>query len=241
VAPGDHLILARLRLATARTGPMTTEHPAYPRPDAATARQLSALQLRILDTAAAAFMERGYDATSVAEIARAMGATKGAVYYTYRSKIDLFLGVYERGMLLLEARVARALEHSRGSSAADRLRAVNAGHVENIMENLHYHVVIQQGVEQRRQMPLRDLDRARLTELDAMRNRHELLVRSLIQEGILDGSIRDVPISLAARTLIGGVVGIAIWYRPRGNQTTGERHALANGIVDLLVSGLLPR
>jgi AcrR family transcriptional regulator len=212
----------------------------YPRPTATTQQSLNAMQLRLLDAAAAAFLERGYDSTSIDDIGRGIGATKGAVYYSYRSKIDLFLGVYERGMLLLEERVARALEVTGDSLAADRLRAVSVGHADNIMRNFAYHVAIQQGVEHRRQMPLRDRDRARMAELDAVRDQHEHLVKSLIEEGIADGSIRPVPVRLATRTLIGGVVGIAIWYRPREGQPDEERLDLVDQLVDLLLAGLLP-
>lgn len=185
------------------------------------------VQLRLLDAAAAAFLERAYDATSIDDIGRAIGATKGAVYYSYRSKVELFTGVYERGMLLLEERVARALDGVRGAGAEERLRVVNVAHAENIMAHFAYHVVIQQGVEHRRQMPLRDRDRARLGDLDQMRHRHEDLVIELIEDGIAAGTIRSVPTRLATRTLIGGVVGLAVWYRPREDQSDQDRRVLA--------------
>lgn len=195
-------------------------------------------QVRVLDAAATAFMERGYDATSIDDIAAQIGATKGAVYYSYRSKIDLFLGVYERGMQALEERVAQALDETGDASAVERLRAVALAHADNIMRHFAYHVTIQQGVEHRRQMPLRERERARLSELDTLRDRHETLVASLVEAGVADGSLREVPVRLAARTLIGGIVGLAIWYRPRDGQSEEERLDLAGQLVDLLVGGL---
>jgi AcrR family transcriptional regulator len=220
---------------------MTESAPSavYPRTAATQQQSLNEIQLRLLDAAAAAFVDRGYDSASIDDIGRDIGVTKGAVYYNYRSKIDLFLGVYERGMLLLEERVARALEEAGDSVAADRLRAVSLAHADNIMRNFNYHVAIQQGVEHRRQMPLRDRDRVRMTELDTMRDQHEHLVSALVEEGIADGSVRPVPVRLATRTLIGGVVGLAIWYRPRAGQPDDERIELADQLVDLLLAGLL--
>jgi AcrR family transcriptional regulator len=216
-----------------------TETAPYPRTGATQQQELTEMQLRLLDAAAAAFLERGYDATSIDDIGRAVGATKGAVYYSYRSKIELFMGVYERGMLLLEERVARALEQVVGAGAEERLRAVNVAHAENIMVHFAYHVVIQQGVEHRRQMPLRERDRARLGDLDHMRHQHEALVISLIEDGIRDGTVRSMPIRLATRTLIGGVVGLAVWYRPREDQSDEDRRILAEQIVDVLLAGVL--
>lgn len=195
-------------------------------------------QVRLLDAAATAFMERGYDATSIDDIAAQIGATKGTVYYSYRSKLDLFLGVYQRGMQALGERVAQALDEVGDGLAAQRLRAVAVAHADNIMSHFAYHVTIQQGVEHRRQMPLRERERARLAELDELRDRHEDLVASLVEAGVADGSLREVPVRLAARTLIGGVVGLAIWYRPREGQSEDERLELAGEVVDILLGGL---
>jgi len=214
---------------------------AYPRPGVSDILRLSANRLRILDAAAEAFMERGYDATTIDEIADRVGATKGAVYYSYRSKMDIFFAVYERGMLHLEERVGDALRNCVDKTSAERLRVVSIAHADNIMRNYAYHVVIQNGVEQRRQMALKDSDRTRISKLDTMRADHEALVHSLIDGGHRDGSIRDFPAGLATRTLIAGVVGIALWYRPRADQTEAERLDMAGQVVDMLLMGLSPR
>lgn len=50
----------------------------------------------LLDAAQAAFAERGFHATSVAEIALAAGYTKGAVYANFAGKTELFLAVLDR-------------------------------------------------------------------------------------------------------------------------------------------------
>ncbi|GHE11651.1 TetR/AcrR family transcriptional regulator [Klenkia taihuensis] len=212
----------------------------HAQPPTADRLHLPAGQLRIVDAAAEAFMERGYDATSIDEVATRIGATKGAVYYSYRSKLDLFLAVYERGMLLLADRVEQALTATGGASAAERLRAVSVAHARNILDAFTYHVVIQNGVEHRRQMALKDADRRRLAELDELRAAHEELVHALVVAGQQDGSLRPLPTRLATRTLIGGVVGVAIWYRPRPDQDDAARAELAEQVVAVLLGGLLP-
>jgi len=50
---------------------------------------------RLLDAAAAVFAERGYRAASVEDIAAAAGLTKGAVYWNFEGKEDLFLALIE--------------------------------------------------------------------------------------------------------------------------------------------------
>jgi AcrR family transcriptional regulator len=49
----------------------------------------------LLDAAAQVFTERGYRAASVDEIAAAAGLTKGAVYWNFRSKEELFFALIE--------------------------------------------------------------------------------------------------------------------------------------------------
>ncbi len=44
----------------------------------------------ILDASARCFMEHGFKATSIDDIARRLGATKGMVYHYFDSKSDLF-------------------------------------------------------------------------------------------------------------------------------------------------------
>jgi AcrR family transcriptional regulator len=53
---------------------------------------------RILDEARSLFLERGFAATSMQEIADAVGMTKPALYYHFKDKQDLLLAVLGREM-----------------------------------------------------------------------------------------------------------------------------------------------
>ena len=55
----------------------------------AIATSLPRTQERILDAALALFAEKGYDATSMREIAEQLGITKAALYYHFDSKADI--------------------------------------------------------------------------------------------------------------------------------------------------------
>jgi AcrR family transcriptional regulator len=60
---------------------------------------------RLLEAAAKVFAERGYEAASVNEIAAAAGLSKGAVYWNFSSKDELFHA-------LLEERIDRQLDET---------------------------------------------------------------------------------------------------------------------------------
>jgi len=67
---------------------------------------------RILQAAARLFAKKGFDATSVDDVAEAAGFSKGALYYNFASKDDLFEALVEEsitGMIAgLEAALAGA-------------------------------------------------------------------------------------------------------------------------------------
>ena len=52
----------------------------------------------VLQAAADCFMDAGFSATSIDDVAARLGATKGRVYHYYRSKADLFFDVHRTGM-----------------------------------------------------------------------------------------------------------------------------------------------
>jgi AcrR family transcriptional regulator len=51
---------------------------------------------RILDIALELFTERGYDKTSIRDIAERLGTTKAALYYHFKSKADILLELHLR-------------------------------------------------------------------------------------------------------------------------------------------------
>src|ERR1700761_8611546 len=51
---------------------------------------------RILDIALDLFTEKGYDKTSLREIAAEVGFSKAAVYYHFASKDDILLALHQR-------------------------------------------------------------------------------------------------------------------------------------------------
>lgn len=70
--------------------------------DAASTRE------QLLDAAERVFRERGVAHTSLAEVAAAAGVTRGALYWHFRDKSDLFDAMCERTRLPLEAMLDRA-------------------------------------------------------------------------------------------------------------------------------------
>ncbi|WP_029462626.1 TetR family transcriptional regulator [Serpentinimonas barnesii] len=79
---------------------------------------------RLLDAAELLFLERGVSRTSLHDIAAAAGATRGAIYWHFQDKADLFNAMMERATLPLEQAFA-ALDEQ-GMEPRVRLRSLFA-------------------------------------------------------------------------------------------------------------------
>jgi len=69
----------------------TRSSPASPQHDGRSASLRGTARERLLDAALAELHDRGYAGTSLQAVAKRAGLTKGAVYWSFRDKQDLFL------------------------------------------------------------------------------------------------------------------------------------------------------
>lgn len=76
--------------------------------------EASLTRARLLDAAEQLFAERGFPATRLDDIAAAAGATRGAFYWHFKSKEEVF-----------DAMLARAAEHIGAALASSRRRAAD--------------------------------------------------------------------------------------------------------------------
>ena len=177
----------------------------------------------VLRTAVEEFNRRGYDATSVGDIADALGLSKSAIYHHVPSKAHLLGEALDEALDALTAVLDRA-EQQEARSAVERLRYVVRGAVLTLVDRLpevtlllrvHGNSPVEQHALQRR----RDVD-----------DRFARLVAAAVAEG----SVRaDLPADLVSRLLFGMVNSVAEWYRPEGDPT-----ALADAVTALAFDGL---
>jgi len=80
---------------------------------------------RILDAAERVFGRSGVSRTSLEDVARAAGVTRGAIYWHFEDKSDLFAAMVNRVTLPMEGMVARSSE----DTAVDPLASLKAAAV----------------------------------------------------------------------------------------------------------------
>jgi AcrR family transcriptional regulator len=191
---------------------------------------------RILDAAADAFMRHGFADTTVDDIADAVGATKGLIYYHYRSKFDIFLAAYEQGMQQVRKQVEPFVIGP--GSGRERLESMSVAHVVNLMNDLSYHHVVHQGVRDQESTALKARQRDALIALNQLRRDYEILFRQVVTEGVADGSLRNIDVVLVTRVLLSSLNAVDVWYRKSDGQADEDPSELARAVVDLVIRGV---
>lgn len=190
----------------------------------------------VLEAAAKAFMRDGYAATSIDDVADELGATKGRVYYYYRSKADLFFDVHRESMrqnLDGAGAIAKA-----GGSPIERIEAMVRAHALLMMTHLPYQRVSVLGVEMHLAGSTTRKQRATLREIIALRDEYEGLFVQVVEEGIAAGEIRPLDAKLAVKALLGALNWITVWYQQRSADTDASRARIADEMTACLINGL---
>lgn len=170
------------------------------------------------------FTERGYDATSMEDIARATGRTKSSVYHHVSGKEELLRLAVARAVDALSAVLAEPAAVQ--GRAVDRLEHAVRRSVEVLAEQQPYVTLLLRvrgntGAEQWALAQRRELDR-RLTEL--------------VTAAMAEGDLRaDLDPRLVTRLLFGMVNSLVEWWRPIGPQAVSD---VAEGLVAVVFAGL---
>lgn len=195
-------------------------------------------RLAILDAAASVFMNLGFAAASLDDISNALGATKGMLYYHFRSKSSLFFAVQRRAMELTRAAIE---PHARsGATARDRLEAMAIAHSRLMMEELSYLRVAGQGLELHLSGRTSRHERAEMDTITELRDSNERLYVDVIADGVARGEFRVVEPRIAVKPLLGALNWTSRWYQPRDNETSAHRAELAAEIARFAVHAFLP-
>ncbi|MEP7020911.1 MAG: TetR/AcrR family transcriptional regulator [Pseudonocardiales bacterium] len=180
---------------------------------------------RLLLVAAQTFTERGYDGTSMEDLARKLGITKSAIYHHVSGKDELLRLATDRALDGLTAAVeATAAVDGR---AIDRLEYVVRRSVEVLVDELPFVTLLLRvrgntAVERHAISRRREIDHA---------------ISALVAQAEAQGDVRpDVDPALTARLLFGMVNSLVEWYRP--TRHGAGRVELADAICKVAFTGL---
>jgi TetR/AcrR family transcriptional regulator, cholesterol catabolism regulator len=176
---------------------------------------------RVLDEAARLFRTKGYEATSVRDIAKAVGILPGSLYSHFANKEDLLAAVYLRGVAQVSQAVQAAVE--RHDDPWDRLEAACVAHLEAILRDDDYAQVV---------VRVRPSDAgAAHPRLAELRNRYEALWVDLVKALPLP---RGTDRATYRLMLVGALNYSQTWYRADGRLAP---RAIARKFIALLRQG----
>ena len=197
----------------------------HPEPVAAPKRGRPGLSRHdVLEAAVAAFIEHGYDATSMGMLSSRLGLSKAAIYHHFPAKVELLRAALDEALGGLEGVLRQ--EDALGGSPEQRLAFVISGAVHVLIERLPYVTLLL------RVRGNSEVERDALTR----RRAFDRAVTALVVEARNAGSVRaDIDPSVVTRLIFGMVNSIVEWYRPEGPESADQ---LANDVLAVALEGL---
>src|SRR5947209_5405539 len=157
-------------------------------------------------TAAEIILQKGYDATSVSDIADALGITKAGLYHYIHGKTQLLFDIMQYGLDELDREVAQPAKKI--AEPEERLRFMIATHA-RIVTRGHGAVTIL--VDE-----ARALTPAQNRKMTRRKRAYFDYLRATLRELQEAGKLRDVDVTIAAFGILGTVNWISRWYQQGG-------------------------
>jgi AcrR family transcriptional regulator len=180
----------------------------------------------ILQVAARLFRAKGYAATSLEEVADAIGITKAAIYYHFPSKDEVLFEMHDRIVRESCVRVQAIVESDQGP--VEKMERILTGHLETLLANLDANVVFQREVG--------FLPDQRESEIRKREREHDLLIRRVYRDGVERGEFPDIDAAIAVNILLGACNMTYRWYKPSGSVSPS---GAVKAIFSLLQHGYL--
>ena len=198
----------------------------------------------ILRTAARLFQQRGYDATSMNDVAAALKLSKGGLYHHFQSKDEILFEIMNHAMEITQERVLSPVRGIAG--AEERLRALIRLHIEVVLSPRDREITVM--LHENHPLPpaLRKRINSRKKEYihfvesliadvqkEAQKEAQKELQKDPLRARQAKGTVSP---RAAAFALLGMINWIYQWYKPEGELQT---HNLVPQFTELVLGGIL--
>ncbi|MDO8704405.1 MAG: TetR/AcrR family transcriptional regulator [Sulfuricaulis sp.] len=185
-----------------------------------------AFELEILRQAARVFSEVGYRNSTTEDIAKRVNLKKSSLYHYFKSKesilfhaLSLNLKKSLEPLLALEQDEGPAVERLRSAIRCQVQEMIDAPYIANLF-------LTDKG----------SLTTRQLKQCLTLRDRHEQILRKIIDQGIADGSIGPIDSSVAVKIIYGSLNGLPSWWKPNGRLDAAR---ISTVFSDMLVDRML--
>jgi TetR/AcrR family transcriptional regulator len=181
-------------------------------------------KVEIVRAAARYFSRFGYHGTSLADVAVDLGVTKQALYYYYSDKQSLLfacaIAAHQGALDILEEANSQKLTGREKLANLLRRYAIHVadGNLQSIMF-----------------LDSSALKPKQLAEVMDLRDKFDIGIRKIFEEGLEDNSLRDGDPKMMSFSALGAVNWISRWHKPDGPLAIEEAAAT---IVDFVMGGI---
>jgi AcrR family transcriptional regulator len=177
-------------------------------------------------TAAQIILRKGYDATSINDIANALGMTKAGLYHYINGKKELLFDIMNFGLDELDAEVAAPACSIADPSA--RLKFIIASHAQLVTRGQGAITILVDEITALSPAQNRMITRRKREYFDRLRD--------LLNELKMQGKLQDVDATAATFSLLGMINWLSRWFRQDGELT---QEVVAEQIARIALNGLL--
>ncbi|MEK6797926.1 MAG: TetR/AcrR family transcriptional regulator [Planctomycetota bacterium] len=171
------------------------------------------------------FSDRGYEATTVRDIADALGLQPGSLYAHIQTKEDLLWEILESAADRFFDAVRPVVESD--LLTLEKLRRAIAAHVGVITQSARAAAIYS--------TEWRHLGETRRREFASRRDAYERMFRTLVHDAVCEGVFGDVDEKFGALLILSSINWVYQWYKPDGPMPPEE---IARRITDLLFNGM---
>lgn len=183
---------------------------------------------QIMKSATLLFLEHGFDATSIAQIAEHSKISTPGIYYHFTSKQALLVAIIHQTLDdLEEVRESIARECP---DAEERLRRLTYDHAVAITRDVGFDPTMLV-IDGTRALPPEERE-----EIAVRKRAHTAFICDLLEDLKREGKLRDVDTTAGALTVIGMVAWLVKWYKP-GGRLSAER--AAEEVTDIVMQSMI--
>lgn len=179
----------------------------------------------IVRAAALLFEEKGYHATSVTDIAEAVGLSKPTLYHYVKSKGEIVSWIHDE---IIDLLLARLEERVAQDMTPDEILRLNILDIIEAMDTRPGHLKVY--FEHHKELP-----EALRREAKVKRDRFQALIEETIARGVRSGLFRELDIRMTTLALFGITNWSYQWYRPEGAKRSQE---VAQHLFDVFINGV---
>jgi AcrR family transcriptional regulator len=178
---------------------------------------------QIFDASVHLFLEKGFNETSMREIAKAAGMGKSTLYDYYQTKDDILVSYFEHEIDKITTQAEQIIQGN--STYSEKLRKIMQAHLNFLMDSKQ--TFLKLTLEAQR------LSQESQEHIQTHRHAYQDMLRSLIEEGIRQGEFRPVNPLFAARSIF-SLLSISVFT----TRPTGTPDEMLDQALGILLQGI---